>query len=172
VTRKSGNGEGDALAKAYAGVRKLDTRKRRARAGGADSAPAPRIEAAAVPFRLDRDEDGRVTALRENISDRVLRELRGRRFEPQATLDLHGMHAEEAGRAVAAFVRDARNRGLRQVLIIHGKGLHSEGGPGVLGDRVVTALTGSESSRAVLAFATADERHGGRGAVAVRVAGR
>jgi DNA-nicking Smr family endonuclease len=50
-------------------------------------------------------------------------------LRPQARLDLHGKTAEEARAAIFAFLAEAAGRGLEKVLIIHGKGLHSEGAP-------------------------------------------
>lgn len=44
-----------------------------------------------------------------------------------AALDLHGMTAAEAESALAAFFDDARARRCSKVLIVHGKGLHSQG---------------------------------------------
>lgn len=46
-----------------------------------------------------------------------------------ATLDLHGLRLAEAEQRTNAFLRDAHSRGLRKVLIIHGKGVHSTNGP-------------------------------------------
>jgi len=55
-----------------------------------------------------------------------------RRMEPQERLDLHGLTVEEARRRADEFLRAAQATGLRKVLIIHGKGNHSEGGRAVL----------------------------------------
>lgn len=44
-----------------------------------------------------------------------------------AALDLHGMTGAEAESALAAFFDDARARRCSKVLIVHGKGLHSQG---------------------------------------------
>lgn len=66
--------------------------------------------------------------------DRTLNELRI--MMPQASLDLHGMTSEEADKALRSFVEEALSSGLEKIAIIHGKGLHSDGGVGVL--RAVT----------------------------------
>ncbi len=88
--------------------------------------------------------------------------------EPQASLDLHGMNSREAEQALENFVLDCRRRGLRKVLIVHGKGHHSQGEPVLQG--VVRRYL--EKSPYTGAFGPADRRHGGRGAtwVAVRKA--
>ena len=47
----------------------------------------------------------------------------------EATIDLHGLTSEEAYSRLDSFVTECRKRGLRKILIIHGKGNHSETGP-------------------------------------------
>ncbi|OIP47029.1 MAG: hypothetical protein COZ12_04760 [Deltaproteobacteria bacterium CG_4_10_14_3_um_filter_60_8] len=42
-------------------------------------------------------------------------------------LDLHGMTVDEALRRVVYFLQNGRHQGLRQVRIVTGKGLHSDG---------------------------------------------
>ncbi len=61
-------------------------------------------------------------------------------LEPEDTLDLHGLTAEEAERQVLEFLEDASRRGLRKVLIIHGKGHHSQSREPVLKRVVRTCL--------------------------------
>jgi DNA-nicking Smr family endonuclease len=46
---------------------------------------------------------------------------------PQEELDLHGCSAEEAEERTEDFIRKARQKGKRTLLIIVGKGLHSDG---------------------------------------------
>jgi DNA-nicking Smr family endonuclease len=85
--------------------------------------------------------------------------------EPQATLDLHGMNSREAEQALENFVFTCRRRGLRKVLIVHGKGHHSQGEPVLQG--VVRRYL--EKSPYTGAFGSADRKHGGRGATWVMV---
>ncbi len=54
--------------------------------------------------------------------------LRRGRLAPERTLDLHGRRAEDAHRAVAAFVSQAQAEGLRCVAIVTGKGTGETGG--------------------------------------------
>ena len=49
------------------------------------------------------------------------------------TLDLHGLTQEESESALETFISNAKRHGSRKVLIIHGKGIHSQDGYGVLG---------------------------------------
>lgn len=84
-----------------------------------------------------------------------------RRLRPQAELDLHGLRAEEVEPALERFVSASRRQGLRKVLIIHGKGRHSQGEP-VLHRLVRRYL---ERSPHAGAFGEADRTLGGSGAV-------
>ena len=79
----------------------------------------------------------------------------------QRSLDLHGCTAEEARAEVERFLKECRRRGLRKVLIIHGKGYHSEGRP-VLKKEVFRLL---EQSPLAGEFGQADRAEGGSGAV-------
>ena len=57
-------------------------------------------------------------------------------MQPEARLDLHGLHQDEAQISLDRFITDCKVRGLRKVLIIHGKGIHSHGSDPVLGELV------------------------------------
>ena len=52
-----------------------------------------------------------------------------RTMRPQAEIDLHGMTLEESYAALVAFFDDAVQKSYKKILIIHGKGNHSENGP-------------------------------------------
>jgi DNA-nicking Smr family endonuclease len=178
-----------AFEQAFAGVRKLGDapiRRHPSAPHAPDSAgrPAPpsqqavddvaRARLAALVgggyrFRVDLDEDGHVSALRSDARPADLKTLA--RSAPDATLDLHGLHADEAVQAVVKFVRARRRRGDRVLCIVHGRGLHSEGGIGVLADRTIDALTAGGAGAFVRAFASAPARLGGTGAILVLLAG-
>ena len=57
-------------------------------------------------------------------------------MKPEARLDLHGLHQEEAQTALDRFITDCKARGLHKVIIIHGKGIHTTGTDPVLGELV------------------------------------
>ena len=57
-------------------------------------------------------------------------------MKPEAYLDLHGLHQDEARIRLDSFITDCKNRGLRKVMIIHGKGIHTHGTDPVLGELV------------------------------------
>jgi DNA-nicking Smr family endonuclease len=128
--------------------------------------PAP---GARSSIRVARDEDGGVEALREGASPNVLRELRSRKFRPERRLDLHGLRSHEAVAELAEFIVEQFDRGAQDLLVIHGKGLHSAEGIAVLRDAVVAALAEGKLAPYVLGFATAHDSIGGRGATAIRL---
>jgi DNA-nicking Smr family endonuclease len=76
-------------------------------------------------------------------------------------LDLHGMVQEEAVSALRYFLRESRLEGSRKVLVIHGKGLHSENRRGVLKEAVQQVLLKDKN---VAAWGEAGRKEGGRGA--------
>ncbi|WP_319558800.1 Smr/MutS family protein [Marispirochaeta sp.] len=74
----------------------------------------------------DRNRPGKKSPSRKTI----------RRMAPQDTLDLHGYTVEEALKELDGFLLRSRRRGLKKVLIIHGKGNHSDTGDSVLRKKV------------------------------------
>lgn len=57
-----------------------------------------------------------------------------RSMKPEAELDLHGLTSDIAALKVSEFLVSSRNKGLKKVSIITGKGLHSENGKAILRD--------------------------------------
>jgi DNA-nicking Smr family endonuclease len=49
------------------------------------------------------------------------------RKRPDAVLDLHNLTQDEAWTTLETFFENSRREGFEKVLVIHGKGLHSEG---------------------------------------------
>ena len=119
---------------------------------------------------FDVRDDGRVIEGVRRGFEELLEELENERFPIHDTLDLHGLSAERARRALLTFFKSARGAARRAVLIVHGKGAHSPSGRGVLRDEIAGWLSSSPIAEHVLCFATAPERLGGRGAVHVFVA--
>jgi DNA-nicking Smr family endonuclease len=119
-----------------------------------------------VHFKVHR-EDQYIEGYRSESSRRVVEKLGGRGFAPEAKLDLHGERAARASERIASFVRSHHRRGARHLLIIVGKGLHSEDGIGVMSSVLIEALTQGLCAPLVRCFVTAHADHGGTGAVAV-----
>ena len=85
-------------------------------------------------------------------------------------IDLHGMRQERAHLALGAFLKKSQARGDRIVLVVTGKG--QEGGTherGVLRGAVPLWLARSDLRDLVVGFEEAGRRHGGAGALYVRI---
>ncbi|AFG38560.1 Smr/MutS family protein [Spirochaeta africana] len=52
--------------------------------------------------------------------------ISAKRLPIEDSLDLHGLNLEQAQSAVDDFLRSAHERGMRKILVIHGKGSHSQ----------------------------------------------
>ncbi len=82
-------------------------------------------------------------------------------LKPEARIDLHQMTRDEAWSALESFVNDCERRGLKKILIIHGKGQHSHGSDPVLGPMVKTFI---EQDKRLGRSGHPDRNHGGNGA--------
>lgn len=76
-------------------------------------------------------------------------------------IDLHGMLVVEALSALRDFLGHSQREGLGKVLVIHGKGLHSENQKSVLKEAVQQSLA---KDRNVMSWGEAGKREGGKGA--------
>ena len=92
----------------------------------------------------------------------TLRKLRRGNWPVQDRLDLHGYNSDTARKLLQEFLREATLRGLRCVMVIHGKGMNSRGGEAVL--RRLTRHWLTQHPR-VLAYCDALPKDGGNGAV-------
>ena len=84
-----------------------------------------------------------------------------RTMRPEARLDLHGLTRDEAWSRLNSFVNDCIRRGLKKILIIHGKGNHSHGSDPVLGPMVKTYI---EQNKSLGTSGHPDRSMGGTGA--------
>jgi DNA-nicking Smr family endonuclease len=153
------------------GPRAVAERAHRDAAEEAARARLERLVVEGVSFQVRRDEHG-VEAKRKGAADRTILLLLRGELTPEARVDLHGLTRADAMKVVRQFVRDAKSKSRLTLLIIHGKGAHSEGGIGVLEEACVEALTKGGAAPYVEAFATAPTRFGGRGAIVVRLRSR
>ena len=113
-------------------------------------------------FEVTRSGE-RSEGLARGIDRAHLLRLRRGEVRLERRIDLHGLNAAEARRELTAELREAFSAGERCVLVVHGRGLHSESGP-VLKDGVVDWLVTPPLAAFVLAFASALPRDGGPGA--------
>lgn len=114
-----------------------------------------------VPDKDDsRDEgDPRNEAARERE--------RLERMRPEASVDLHGLSLDDALARLRLFLDDSVRSGYKKVLIIHGKGNHSEGDPVLVGgvSRFLEGYSAAGKRKA------ADKAWGGRGALVLYLKG-
>ena len=106
---------------------------------------------------IDKDAVAEEYEYRTKIENReFLRNMR-----PEETIDLHGLTRDEAWSRLDGFVSSCKNRGLRKILIIHGKGNHSHGTDPILGEMVRTFI---ENDKRLGSSGHPNRNHGGSGA--------
>lgn len=121
-------------------------------------------EDAAISKRLkDRSQNGSNIKGSNSPSINALRQMKA-----QDELDLHNYKLEESFVAVKAFLDQSKTRGLRKVLVITGKGIHSAGGEAVLRPAVSAAIANHPAVRETF---TPKAAEGGSGAIAVILKG-
>ncbi|MGA9524436.1 MAG: Smr/MutS family protein [Myxococcaceae bacterium] len=106
---------------------------------------------------------GSIAGLDRRMTDR----LRRGEYPVQGTLDLHGMVRVDAKKALEDFILTSRRAGKRCVLVVHGRGLHSDDQIPVLKESVQVWLSRGRVAREVIAFCSARPQDGGAGAVYV-----
>ncbi len=87
-------------------------------------------------------------------------------LKPEARIDLHGLTREEAWDKLNIFVGDCKRRGLRKIMIVHGKGIHSTGSDPVLGPMVRSFI---EQDSRLGTSGHPDRNNGGNGATWVLI---
>jgi DNA-nicking Smr family endonuclease len=103
------------------------------------------------------------------LEPKLLRRLSRGLAEVDARIDLHGMRQERAFAALAGFLRHAQARGAKVVLVVTGKGRAGEEGRGVLRQSVPAWLGRPDFRDLVVGYEEAGRRHGGAGALYVRL---
>lgn len=103
-----------------------------------------------------------VSFKRPGIQDGVFRKLRLGKYSLDASLDLHRMTIEQARQAVFIFVKECVEYDLRAAILLHGKGDRDPERKAVLKSHSVHWL---EQIPEVMAFHSAQARHGGVGAL-------
>jgi DNA-nicking Smr family endonuclease len=118
------------------------------------------------PDDVDKDEDQRESGKRAEI------DVNGdhapaapKRLPIEDTLDLHGLTRADAEKRTDGFLQEAARRGMRKVLVIYGKGLHSR--EGAVLRRAIHRLL--QDHPLTGAMGTPDRRDGGTGAVWVMI---
>jgi DNA-nicking Smr family endonuclease len=137
-------------------------------------APSPvRVVELPAAVKLTVESDGqRYAARAPGVSRAQLALLRAGKIHVEQTLDLHGQTVAAAIQQLREFLIAAQRTGHRCVLVIHGKGTHSE--LGALGAPLREAVLGEllgELSGFVHALSTAAPECGGEGATCVMLRG-
>jgi len=101
---------------------------------------------------------------RPGLQQRQLQRLRRGQLPVEAELDMHGMTIPVAETEVARFLAQCRDRHVRSVRIIHGKGYGSRAAAPVLKNRINHWL---RQHHDVLAFCSTPRDRGGTGAINV-----
>jgi len=130
--------------------------------------PPSSVRAAELPaaVALSVEGDGRRYAARApGVSRAQLSELRTGKVRVEDTLDLHGATVDGGKQQLREFLVAAQRGGRRCVLVVHGKGTHSEHGA-PLREMVLVELLGPLSGL-VRALWTAAPADGGEGATCV-----
>jgi DNA-nicking Smr family endonuclease len=173
LTRK--DEDDNAFLRAMTGVRRLDDD------GKGEVVRKPAIETMAVRAQED-DMDALVdlasaidpqatlepgeelAAGARGLDVRIVKRLAKGGFAVDAQLDLHGLRKVEAEKKVEQFIKQSRASKLRTLLLITGKGVHSDPAGPVLKDAVYDVLTRGPLVKHVLAISPAIPEHGGHGA--------
>lgn len=96
------------------------------------------------------DKDKILSKINESRTSKVYSGKHLKKMNPQDKLDLHGFTVSEAEKELGSFLENSKKRGLKKVLIVHGKGNHSPKEPVLkemvhkyLRDCKFTGLTGT-----------------------------
>jgi DNA-nicking Smr family endonuclease len=134
--------------------------------------PASVVKVVELPPEIKLAVEGdmrRFTARAPGVSLSQVAEMRTGKISLEATLDLHGTTIEIAKDQLRQFLVESRRLGRRRVLVIHGKGTHSDHGA-PLREAVLGELLGALSGL-VHALASAAQADGGEGATYVMIRG-
>lgn len=101
------------------------------------------------------------------LNNKILNELKSGHYSPEANLDLHGKNVDQSYDALIGFIRENFRLGRRCLLVITGRGINSPQGQSVLKEEVQHWLTREPLKRVIIAFSSAQPKHGGAGALYV-----
>lgn len=98
------------------------------------------------------------------VNQKTFSHLKRGHYPIQATLDLHGMTISQSEGLYINFMQTCAQHNYRHILLIHGKGSHTPDTNPVIKNKVNQWLRINTN---VLAFCSAQPKHGGSGAVYV-----
>ena len=95
---------------------------------------------------------------------RRMKQLKQGNLTPDASLDLHGCLRDEVVGKLRLFLQNAQHQNWQTLLVITGKGLHSEDGRSILRDEAELFISG-EGKKLVAEWGRAPRQYGGDGAL-------
>ncbi|BCS87097.1 Smr/MutS family protein [Pseudodesulfovibrio sediminis] len=119
-----------------------------------------------IEFELEYTEEFMYGYVR-GLDIKIFQQLKSGSLSTAGHIDLHGMTTDQAQENLLFFIRESYLQGHRCVLVVTGRGKNSPGGQSVLRTNIETWLTKEPLRRVVLAFCTAQPKHGGAGAIYV-----
>lgn len=138
-----------------------DTKRVQPRGRKPSSTPRKEDPRPIVFERFDLGEEQ--AGLAPGIDKAQLTKLKGGHFPPEDRIDLHGLIADEARVRVRDFLKKAWREEMRCVLIVHGRGHHSQG-EAVLRQELPAWLAQIGVGERIMAFSSAPPKDGGVGA--------
>lgn len=141
------------------------------------------VQAKPVPIAENAPSPAALTPVRQSakpappplvpLERRMRTQLRRGQQGVEAVIDLHGLRQDEAHSALRGFLRLQQQRGARLVLVVTGKGIAGDVGygeeRGILRRNVPHWLRLPDLRPLVLGFDEAEQRHGGAGALYIRL---
>jgi len=101
------------------------------------------------------------------VGPKIMKKLKRGEFSVQDYIDLHGLTKKEAETVVSEFIINSHNKGMRCVLIVHGRGLGSLNHQPTIKRELPVWFRRGMLKKIVLAFITARPCDGGAGALYV-----
>lgn len=117
-----------------------------------------------VPFDVS-DSDEFIEGYVKGLDKRIIKKLRKGEFVFEKYIDLHRLKREEAKEKLKNFLHQSKQMGVRSILVIHGRGLHSKDKIPVLKQLIVNWLIRGSLRKIILAFTSARPCDGGTGAI-------
>jgi DNA-nicking Smr family endonuclease len=93
------------------------------------------------------------------------KKLKAGEYPIDLKLDLHGLNLEDAYFKLKDTINYAFEKGYRLILVITGKGLHSEENKITIKHSMKNWLSHSEFSSKIIKYVDANKKHGGKGAI-------
>ena len=112
-----------------------------------------------IDYFLARDE---LFYIKKNHSPDIVKKLRNGSWVVEDSIDLHGLTSDEAKVELVEFISYCKQRGIRCIRIIHGKGYNSKNKEPVLKNKVKKWLIQKQE---VICFVQAPNHDGGGGAL-------